>query len=88
MNLRALSATLLVTGIITCCVLGFYQSTQAAPRQLQQQDIPFPNSGGQRIEILAELKEMVALLKEQNKLLKEQNALMKIGVFKSQSKAQ
>ena len=72
MKRHALLASLLAVGIVTCLVLGLYQTSQAAP----QKELPFPNAAKQRLEMINELKGIVALLKEQNKLLKKQNAIL------------
>ncbi len=72
MKRHALLASLLAVGIVTCLVLGFYQTSQAAP----QKKFPFPNAAKQRLEMINELKGITALLKEQNQLLKKQNAIL------------
>lgn len=57
---------LVVANVVTLCVLGFFQTTNAQPRDNQ----PFANAVEQRQEMIAQLREIAALLKEQNALLK------------------
>ena len=57
---------LVVANVLLCCMLGFYQTSGAAPGGGTE---PFSNSVQQRGEIIQQLKEVAALLKEQNKLL-------------------
>lgn len=64
--------------LLGCCMLGFYQTTSAAP----QAPPPFANAVEQRIETINELREIRALMKEQNALVKEQIALLKSGEVK------
>jgi hypothetical protein len=56
-----------------CGVLSLYRA-DAAPR-----DAPFASAIEQRMESVAELREIRALLKEQNALLKEQMTLLRSG---------
>ena len=72
MKRRTLLASMLAMGIVASFVLGFYQTSQAAP----QKEIPFPNAAKQRLEMIGELKVIATLLKEQNQLLKKQNTIL------------
>ena len=58
---------LIVANVLFCCVLSFYQTTDAAPPKAKQ---PFANAVEQRMEMVGELKEIKNLLKEQNALLR------------------
>jgi cell division protein FtsB len=49
------------------CMLGFYRTTDASPREPQ---MPFANSIAQRNEMIEQLKAINAQLREQNELLK------------------
>ncbi len=60
-------ATLVALNVACLGVLGFYRSTDAAPRSDNQ---PFANAVEQRMEMIRELKQMNALLREQNALLR------------------
>lgn len=72
MKRRTLFASLLVMVIVTSFVLGFYQTSQAAPKK----DPPIFNAAQQRLDTINELKVIATLLREQNQLLKEQNAIL------------
>jgi len=61
-------------GALFCCVLSFYQATDAAPPAGNQ---PFANPVQQRMDMINELKGIRALLREQNLLLREQNELLR-----------
>lgn len=61
-------------GGLVCCVLSFYQASDAAPPSGNQ---PFANSVQQRMDMIGELTAIHALMKEQNALLKEQNVLLR-----------
>ncbi len=69
MRCRTRWIVLLAASVISSCVLGFYQTTNAAPKGNPP---PFANSVEQRLE-------MVEVLKEIRDLLKEQNALLRAG---------
>lgn len=72
---------LLLTAIVVCCgVLGLYPS-HAAPTGGGQ---PVANPAEQRMEMIAELKEIKALLKEQNALL--QSGSLKVVVAESEKR--
>lgn len=59
--------TLLIGANVLCwCVLSFYQASDAAPRSTNQ---PFANSIEQRLEMVAQLKEINAQLKAQTAIL-------------------
>ncbi len=53
--------------VISLCVLGFYRTSDAAPRQAPQQ---FANPVEQAFEVIDQLKQLNALMKEQNELLR------------------
>ena len=55
------------TGAALLCMLGFYSFLAAAPPGKP----PFEDAGGQREEMIRELREIKELIKEQNALLKE-----------------
>lgn len=61
---------LIVVNVLFFCVLGFYQTSRAAPKKDAQP--PFANSVGQRQEIIEQLKEV-------NRQLRQQNALLQNG---------
>jgi hypothetical protein len=67
MKSRTTLALLLALAGLGCGVLSFYQTTSAASPGGSP---PFANAIEQRVETLAELKEISALLKEQNALLR------------------
>jgi hypothetical protein len=69
MSLKTRSAwtALLATNVVSLGMLGFYQTTTAAPPQAQE---PFANAVQQRFESIGVLREISALLKEQNALLR------------------
>jgi len=58
---------LIVLNVVSLCVLGFYKTTDAAPRQAPKQ---FANPVEQTFEVINQLKQLNALMKEQNKLLR------------------
>jgi len=58
---------LLGANALFCCVLGFYQMTDAAPPAA---NLPFANSVEQRLDMIGQLKEVNAQLKELNALLR------------------
>jgi hypothetical protein len=62
-------AALIVVNVVFLCVLGFYRSSSADPRQ---DNLPFPIPEEQR-------GEMINLLTDVRELLKEQNALLRSG---------
>lgn len=64
---RAAWTALLATNVVTLWMLGFYQTTTAAPPRNQE---PFANSVQQRFETIEVLREISSLLKEQNALLR------------------
>ena len=65
-------AVLIVVNVLFLCVLGFYRSSSAEPRQ---DNLPFPIPEEQR-------GEMINLLTDVRELLKEQNALLRSGNLK------
>ena len=64
---KAKFALLTVAIVLSCCVLSFYQTTNAQSTQANQ---PFANSVEQRMEMTKTLTEIRDLLKEQNALLR------------------
>jgi len=72
---RAVWPVLFSTGVLFAGVLGFYGTSDAAPRSGGQP--PFANAVEQRME-------MISLLREIRDLLKEQNALLRNGEAKVQ----
>ncbi|MBX7167609.1 MAG: hypothetical protein K1X74_14865 [Pirellulales bacterium] len=58
--------TLVVTHVVSLCMLGFYQSA-AAQKPTPE---PFANAVEQRFEMITQLKEINAQLREQNALLR------------------
>jgi hypothetical protein len=62
-------ALLTAANVLFFCVLGFYQSSSAEPRE---GNVPFPIPEEQR-------GEMINLLTDVRELLKEQNALLRSG---------
>jgi len=65
------SAWLLIgANALFCCVLSFYQMSDAAPPGPTQ---PFASSIEQRNDMVAQLKEVNAQLKEMNALLRSGN---------------
>lgn len=73
MDKRIAWSLILAAIVLGCGVLSFY-GAEAAPR-----DPPFASAIEQRMESVAELREIRALLKEQNALLKEQMTLLRSG---------
>lgn len=61
---------LIAANVLFCCVLSFYRTSEAAPKAAPA---PFANSVQQRMEMIAQLKEIKDLLKEQNALLRSGN---------------
>lgn len=59
--------TLVASHAISLTMLGFYQSSSAAPRAVQE---PFANAVEQRFEIINQLKEVNTQLREQTTLLR------------------
>ena len=57
----------LAANVVFCCVLSFYQTTDAAAPKVRE---PFANSVEQRMEMIAHLREIRDLLREQNELLR------------------
>lgn len=64
---RTAWTALLATNVVSLGMLGFYQTTTAAPPQAQE---PFANAVQQRFETIDVLREISSLLKEQNALLR------------------
>lgn len=62
-------AVLTAANVLFFCVLGFYKSSSAQPRE---GNVPFPIPEEQR-------GEMINLLTEVKQLLKEQNAILRSG---------
>ena len=58
---------LVMANVLAWCVLSFYQRTDAAPQADNQ---PFANAVQQRMDMIAQLKEISAELKAQNVLLR------------------
>ena len=69
MTRRAGWILLIVANVLFCCVLGFYETTDAAPPKVKAKQ-PFANAVEQRMEMIKQLKEINDLLKEQNALLR------------------
>jgi len=57
-------------------VLGFYQTSAAAPRQAPRQ---FANPVEQTFEVINQLKQLNALMKEQNQLLRSGKLRVVVG---------
>lgn len=76
MSRRTLWSVLIGANVLFCCVLSFYQTSDAAPKQ---NGPPFANSVEQRFELIELQRETNKLLKEQNELLRQQLALLKAG---------
>lgn len=64
---RSRWAILLIVNVGLWCVLGFYRDSSAFQRQSNE---PFANSVEQRMQMIAELKQLNEQLKEQNELLR------------------
>lgn len=58
---------LVVANVLFCCMLSFYQTSNAAPRGVGE---PFANAVGQRGEMITQLKAIKKLLEQQNALLR------------------
>lgn len=58
---------LIVLNVVSLCVLGFYKTSDAAPRQAPKQ---FANPVEQTFEVINQLKRLNELVKEQNELLR------------------
>ena len=67
---RSYTWTLLAANALVLCVLSFFQMGHAAPPATTQ---PFANSVEQRLETVAELKEINAQLKDINAFLRSGN---------------
>ena len=72
---RIRRAVLITANVLLWCVLGFYETGTAAPKESNE---PFANSIVQRNEIISQLKEVVAELKAQRALL--QSGTVKVVV--------
>ena len=77
MKRNVIGAVVITAGVIVGSVLGFYGTTAAAPPRSNVP--PFANPSGNRVEMIAELREIVSEMKRQNELLTEQNDLLKSG---------
>lgn len=64
---RAAWTALLATNVVSLGMLGFYQTTTAAPPQNPE---PFANAVQQRFEMIDALRDISSQLKEQNALLR------------------
>jgi len=69
MKTRSRWALLVAANAVCYGVLSFYQATDAAPPKSSGRP-PFANAVEQRMETIAELREIRQLLKEQNELLR------------------
>ena len=77
MKRNLIGAVVIAVGVLLGGVLSFYgTSSVAAPRSNVP---PFANPAGNRVEMIAELREIAAEMKKQNQLLTEQNNLLKSG---------
>jgi len=81
MTQRAGWILLIVANVLFCCVLSFYQASDAAPPKPRE---PFANAVEQRMEMIGELKAIRGLLKEQNALLR--SGSLKVVVSDSDDK--
>ena len=81
MKFRTLTpwALLLVANAMMWGMLGFYQSSSAAPRGTRE---PFANSVAQRAEMIAQLKAISAELQNVRTQIKQQNELLQSGKVK------
>ena len=81
MTFRTLTpwALLLIANAMMWGMLGFYQSSSAAPRGTRE---PFANSVAQRAEMITQLKAISAELKNVRTQLKQQNELLQSGKVK------
>jgi hypothetical protein len=70
---------LTAANVLFFCVLGFYQSSSAQPRE---GNVPFPIPEEQRGEMINLLTEVKQLLKEQNALLRSGNLRVVVTVPK------
>lgn len=70
MSRRTGWALLIAANALFYCVLSFYRTSEAAPKPPVE---PFANSVAQRMDMIAQLKEIKDLLKEQNALLRSGN---------------
>ena len=61
---------LVVANVLFCCMLSFYQTSDAAPQGAGE---PFANSVEQRGEMINHLKAIQRLLEDQNALLRSGN---------------
>ena len=74
---------LLVGANVLCwCVLSFYQSTDAA----QEDNLPFANAVQQRMDMIAQLKEINAELKSQHALLRSGSLKVHLSEEKKEKK--
>ncbi len=76
---------LIVTNVLFCGVLSFYQPTSAAPPARKRGE-PFANSVTQRGEMITELKAIRALLQEQNALLRSGQLKVIVGNAPAETK--
>lgn len=67
---------LIVLNVVSLSVLGFYRTSDAAPRQAPQQ---VANPTEQMFEVINELKQLNVLMKEQNELLRTGKARVVIS---------
>lgn len=65
---RSRWTTLLIVNVALWCVLGFYRDSNAF--QQRQSNEPFANSVEQRMQMIAELRQLNEQMKEQNELLR------------------
>ena len=73
MKRKTILAPLFIAAVAAFFAFGLFETSRAAPKN----DIPFPNPAQQRLDTVAELKQIAALLQEQNKILKEQTNLLR-----------
>ena len=70
-----LCGAFLVLGLATWTILGLYGVSAAAPEQRRPQTVPakppFNNSVKQRMDMVAELREIKELLRVQNEILRD-----------------
>ena len=76
MSRRAGWVALIAANALFYCVLSFYRTSEAAKPPVE----PFANSVQQRMEMIAQLREIKDLLKEQNALLRSGNLTVFITI--------
>jgi len=78
MKRGVMGAAMIAAGVIVGSVLSLYGTTVAAP-PAQQNVPPFASPSANRVEMIAELRQMNAELRKQTDLLNEQYDLLKSG---------